>query len=1275
MKIKWKARFPGRLLGRVKRMRPDPVRWTPRMRRWLAVSGACTFAALLTAAGLPLLHGIYAVGWIAAEHYHVAFAALCIAPAAAAHGAARHSGARGSALWLAWLPGIAAYAAFPWPKDGTWQPLWIFGHAWDWAVTIFLHWDTASAFAFNSFGAFVAMVTVAFATFGRLWLGLAKALGRAGSEALAPDGTEGALPSATWAPRSEIVKDFSVPGGIVLGELTDPVKDSPDFAPGRPRSWGRQGKGRLITMSPEKGNGHVLVTSQASGYKSTGLVIPNILTYDGPLVVFDPKCELYARCRKAREDMNFTPIVINAENGFDPARLIATLAVDHPSAYLRMAKMVIPKGHGGIENSQYFKDAATNLFTALLAHFGETGSSNILQGIAQILAQPPSKIHSEIAHELDESKLPFVQNELRALEGMDPKFWYSVKTEITNQLQFASLPDIEQYITMKPNSKLPSQVIDPRCDIFLNIPQNVAEDFAPMLRLMLGSMLTAAQFIEVNEDPKARRLFLIDEAAKLGAMDILENIRDRGRSIGLHLMMFYQTPGEIERLWGRAGMTSWRDGCSATIMGPVSSRNSAQDLSAMLGTKTLRVKTESSSSSSQVLSPMAGSVSTSEQEQLRDVPLISPTAISQLPTHGSIITATGRKPILASKAIWFTRDDMMGKVRSTKEIEGELAVTATREDLEKRLADMTQADDEPTAAASLSRAELEAMQRRNMDDDPEPEDAAPSSSEVARPHGPRVSRHGDRFLAPEVAADAPAPDASSAQAAKDARTDPGVGNDDRDRDVALPSSGPEGPGTEGEADSSLQQRRTTPKPADADDANNGPRLQNAPSEPDAEARAPIDERESEVPESEPGPDAPTATETRQPVRLNLLREAVTRVIGDRQDETPAGVHDSVHEVGEDVLGLTTGLLWLALDESARAETAVLASTHEMRAEIDATIRDGLAGEGVLTGREITIRRLMPLGLTRDQTGDIGTWREGDVAMIRKNLRGGKAKEGEIFTVAAIEGDHAELVHDDGRVLRVKPGSKNLRYQLDLHETATIRIRAGDMIRWTRKGKHRDLVEGKKAQVLSAGPKAVRFRGPDGRGMKLSRDDPQLCHLEHAYSSTVHEAQGAVANRVIAVLDSGSVTFSTDVSLLVEASPARYEAVCLTDSLEELAEILKKRSMAASKRGGARKVEREREAVPEIAIPEKQPLQEVAEESSPASKDGGDDDEWTKEERERAMALARDENISFEEIAELLGKSLAAVRAWSDRERARGLLPKSARESGRGSEDGRTGENA
>ena len=314
------------------------------VKRVLLLAAVFAVVPLLNAGCVPILRRLYAAGWIAAEHYHLFFAGLCILPAAIAHGTAAYAGARGDLWWTLWLPGIAVYAAFPWQQGGTWRALWIFGHALDWARTIFLHWDAAPPFVFNSFGAFATMLTVAIVACGRLWIGAAKAIGRKGGDVLAPDGGEGALPSAAWASRREIVKRFSEPGGIVLGELTDPAQDSPHFSPERSGSWGGQGKGQLITMSPTDGNGHVLVTSQASGYKSTGLVIPNILTYDGPLVVFDPKCELYARTRKAREAMEFTPVVIDADNGFDPARLIATLASKHPSAYLRMAKMVIPKG-------------------------------------------------------------------------------------------------------------------------------------------------------------------------------------------------------------------------------------------------------------------------------------------------------------------------------------------------------------------------------------------------------------------------------------------------------------------------------------------------------------------------------------------------------------------------------------------------------------------------------------------------------------------------------------------------------------------------------------------------------------------------------------------------------------------------------------------------------------------------------------------------------------------------------------------------------------------
>ena len=331
-------------------------------------------------------------------------------------------------------------------------------------------------------------------------------------------------------------------------------------------------------------------------------------------------------------------------------------------------------------------------------------------------------------------------------------------------------------------------------------------------------------------------------------------------------------------------------------------------------------------------------------------------------------------------------------------------------------------------------------------------------------------------------------------------------------------------------------------------------------------------------------------------RTPHLREAVAHVIGGRPREALGRLGDDVHEVGAAELGRTAARLWLDLDPPARASTAILAPTHGIRAEVAATVREGLASEGVLRGKEIEIRRLVSRGLTRPQTGDVRNWDEGDAAVFHHDLWGGKAKAGEVFTVDAVDGERAELVHEDGRVLKVKPGGKLLRYQLELHETATIRLRAGDEIRWTRNDNRRDLVNGGRARVLSVGANAVRFRTADGRGLNLSRDDPQLRHIDHAYSSTVHGAQGTSTDRVIAVLDSGHGALADQATFYVEVTRARDEAVILTDNREQLAETLEERTglrLTALEAVGEKVAERERETVPEpapeTALPGKAPV--------------------------------------------------------------------------------------
>ena len=286
-----------------------------------------------------------------------------------------------------------------------------------------------------------------------------------------------------------------------------------------------------------------------------------------------------------------------------------------------------------------------------------------------------------------------------------------------------------------------------------------------------------------------------------------------------------------------------------------------------------------------------------------------------------------------------------------------------------------------------------------------------------------------------------------------------------------------------------------------------------------------------------------------------LRAAVNAAQEGEPAEAMELLGSRVHEVPWDELGAKAAETWLALDPDTRSRTLLVAPTHELRAEINAAVREALAAEGVLRGRALRIDRLVGLGMTRAEKADVRNYREGDTVVANQDLVNFRVKRDEALTVTGIEDDRVLLLHPDGRPRHVAPQKGYVRYRLDVYETQPIEIRAGDRIRWTRNDRKRELVNGEQSEVVAIGPDRVRFRRADGRTFSLSHDDPQLRHLDHAWSSTVHGVQGSTADGVIAVLDSGHGSLTDQSVFYVEISRARDSAVVLTDNCEQLVEVL------------------------------------------------------------------------------------------------------------------------
>ena len=126
---------------------------------------------------------------------------------------------------------------------------------------------------------------------------------------------------------------------------------------------------------------------------------------------------------------------------------------------------------------------------------------------------------------------------------------------------------------------------------------------------------------------------------------------------------------------------------------------------------------------------------------------------------------------------------------------------------------------------------------------------------------------------------------------------------------------------------------------------------------------------------------------------------------------------------------------------------------------------------------------------------IGNYEAGDTVVFHRDAYG--CRSDDVCRVREIRDGWIVLDHADGRERRFRP-SGNAAHNLSVCETATIEIRAGDRIRWTRNRKQRParyghapvpmLVNGEEAQVLEIGRKRVRMMNGEGHEFSLDRND-------------------------------------------------------------------------------------------------------------------------------------------------------------------------------------------
>jgi ATP-dependent exoDNAse (exonuclease V) alpha subunit len=167
--------------------------------------------------------------------------------------------------------------------------------------------------------------------------------------------------------------------------------------------------------------------------------------------------------------------------------------------------------------------------------------------------------------------------------------------------------------------------------------------------------------------------------------------------------------------------------------------------------------------------------------------------------------------------------------------------------------------------------------------------------------------------------------------------------------------------------------------------------------------------------------------------------------------------------------------------------------------------------------------------------------------------------GEIYRInEALPGNTLVLQRQDGTTTTINPRKVT---QLSVYHLERAELSVGDTVRINRNDPGRDLTNGDRMRVAGVIGGTVQLEsveqhdGRPVRSLELLANRP--LHLEHAYASTVHSAQGLTNNRAMIALDTRSRTTSMNL-YYVAISRARHEARIYTNSINELPAAIARR---------------------------------------------------------------------------------------------------------------------
>ncbi len=473
--------------------------------------------------------------------------------------------------------------------------------------------------------------------------------------------------NADWMTMQQAAKLFPATGGIPVGERYRVDRDSVagvPFSPAERDTWGMGGKAPLLCFDCGFGSSHGLVFAGSGGFKTVSVAVPAALKWGGALVVLDPSNEIAPMVAGHRRRANRKVIVLDPATphiGFNVLDWIGRFGSTKEEDIAAVATWVMTDSArmAGLRDD-FFRGTSLQLVTALIADVCLSGNTpphhQTLWQVRANLAEPEPKLRSRLQEIWDNSKSRFVRENVAPFINMTPETFSGVYASAAKETHWLSYENYAALVSGE--SFVSDDIAKGRTDVFLSLDLKTLETHPALGRVIIGALMNA--IYNRDGDIEGRALFVLDEAARLGFMRIVEVARDAGRKYGITLVMLYQSIGQLRDAYGgRDAASKWFESASWVSFSAVNDAETAEFISRRCGETTVEVDQVSRTSR------MGGS-SRTRSKSLTSRRLILPHEVLQIRADEQIIFTAGHPPLRCGRAIYFRREDMLACVEANR---------------------------------------------------------------------------------------------------------------------------------------------------------------------------------------------------------------------------------------------------------------------------------------------------------------------------------------------------------------------------------------------------------------------------------------------------------------------------------------------------------------------------------------------------------------------------------------------------------------------------------